>query len=1701
MSALEPDNHSPQEPEFAADELVHSALPALPAENPPSKKSLVGLLVVWVGRYLLAGTCLTLLALLAVLWSPPEYLLNWGLRFAENKVLDSTGLPLKIGRIQHLNLRLQRQFIQIQNIQLYGFVGARHPLLVIPQVNIQADLLAYLQGQEGSVQIQVLSPRVSVQRDAEGRLNLRPKMQASENKKPEQKQEPPRLPRVQFLLQDALLQYRDQSPKLPLKEALVVPELRGDLQEGQLAAALRVWNPLMHLGLVSGASVFKGQGWARLHLGAQDLSKANAYARLVPDLHLQRGHLAGVLDAQWQSWQDFSQIQKLHYRGVVKLHDFQAQVPYFRPEVKVQAQVHLNQHQVQIDDFDLRTGKSQIRLRGSLQDYLQKLTTKLAIDIPYLDLGSVLAGVRHPALKALQAQRPQGNLRAQIELQGPLQALQATGAVHLPHFAMEALKLEGADTAFDYRDQQAQGQLKLQEARWQDVRLQHLLTHYHYAPDHFSLANLQAQLFSGALQGQARIGLGKTQTLNADLKGHGLELKPLLQQLHVSVPQDYRPAGRVNFQVRAEGPLQNPRAQGQLSAPDIRFPDSRKLRRVQNLRTDFSYSKALTQAQLSADSQDAGTLKARLNLRQLNQMHLQLSAQKIPLEVVNAFAPAKYIQKGHGSLNAELQGGLKQMQKNWMAFDGAVHFKAQDLGLDYTLAAEPQKENQRQMSSAGTGSQRIQQELDHADLDLKWHQGQAEIQHLSLQRRDSHLEAQGQVSVPGLMAKAKRQHAVTGKMHGQLNLEDFPFLQQYQVAGGHVQLALQADTQAKGGLQASLRSQASDLMVRGITLDQVHLDTDLEGQDLTIHKADLQQDGDKLSVQGQVKLGGHSPRLDLQARSENFDLQTLVTLLPPEIRERLSAKKESHPTLPRPDHLPDVYRLPQIESRQTFMLDKFPASEQIRPEDLDLNWRELMKHWERWKRDPVVAKRKTVEASPDLLEDLQGKLSLQAHISGTVAEPEVKLNSVLEQARIKDTGLSETLLKANFKGKVFNIDRFYMLDDHGGTLEAHGKVDLDRDMNVEVKGRGIRLKLARPFLPQQTRLEGSVNFLAVAEGQPSNPQVTAEMDISRLLLNQLFFDKLSSLAGYEEGYLKDARVELRSGDQSVVANGDVPVPDLNKPMDVTLQLEDDSFGLINLFTSAIDWRKGKGSVLLRLVGPPHKPQLEGSIRMDDTEVYLPALKESVTGLKVRGELLRRKDEFGELQQNVELNEVSGHFGGGTVSAKGSMDLLNLLPSYFDLETEIHDVTVRYLRPGLFETVTPIDNAKIRIMGLVSQPIISGKIHVGKNGQTVFPFLRSKADLQVSSDVGDAQQTREPDRFLFGGLKVYLPENYHLNSPIFDIPVTSEKGINLLHRAGRITLAGDVSAKEGTIYVLNNALNIENLDVHFRRPETRNDPALNPSFDLAANWNVEGVSEPVKVDIRGSLEQLRKNELKFDFSNTQGLTESDLLARLFGIGAVQKIGQEGGLQEVASQFSDQVLRGLFDPLTSRFSKLLGLEELSFGLAGQSTAGPIFKFKIRSNPFFAFDDYIDEQLPQISFVNKIRLSAEGRLGEQSSYDLGSYYRFNEHWALDYKYEQQGSVHNVKVSGSYLLDYVLKWMNSVRSQYFGWDKPQKQGSPAAEKEKGRRTRKGGTQSQPQSGQEAEQVPSYSTLLDPETALPSSEPDQHFQPGSGLW
>lgn len=1566
---------------------------------------------------LLQSVVVLILACLAtgvlLLLDPPEFALDYLARLAEEQTLAFTGMPLEIGRIQTLKLRLDYQHLTLENVKLYGYKGAKEPALVLPRAELKLDARLYLLGGTGRNTLRIESPQVTLIRDAKGQINIRPHIKSG----PKDDSPPgprPQIPEVFVELVDGVISYTDQDPRYPLITRAHIPFIQGEIKDQEhVQATARVRSELANLDLGTRLNIWTGKAEAQLQADNPDVRKAAGYGARVKDLQVRAGSLKASARARWE---DYS-LKGLRYQGSADVRNLLAMVPYYKAPVTLSTQVELDEHEIRIAQLSVLTGANRISGRGKVTDYL---TNRLALDtyvnIGHLRLEEVINSVNHPAMASVRALKASGTANSELHVHGPVAKLQIDGQLRVPGAVVKGIGIQQALARFRYR------------------------------PEQVDLDQLNAGVFGGHLAGRGRVTLGKTMTLNAQAQARNISLDRVERELQIRMPEEYNPSGSVNATVVAQGPLTAPTARGTLSSPLLSFPNSQRVGNLGSVASTFAYSPARAELAVSTQSQFYGPLKLAAILQKMDGLQARLEAPSLPLPALNRWSPDNYLESGIANVSANVSGSLKQMQRNWMAFDAQANVQTANLGVQYPLK-----------NAAGKVEQ-LQQQFDQLQIAMNWKQGTALIQKLDLTRNDSWLKGKGTLDIQRLLAKqGNRTNAIRLDLDGQVDIPDFPVLARYDVTGGHVDLDVKTTTRPNGDIQVALKTSAQALETQGIKLDKVALNSEYTGNRITIHSASVEKEDGRVDLDGNVTLA-QDPVFDLSLRSDNLDAQTILALTPPAYKDKFTNPAPEAKIVPPADRKPIIYTLPTLPDRPPIfrLARNNPAGppgapvdpSQIKTQNVVIPLGEIIdKHWVFFKKDPDESRRLNAlketqqEQRPPLLDTLAGKLSLQMALKGTAKSPQVDLQTLIHNAKVYEFTMPESYLKARYNGQRIYVDQMHLTDASGSVLRAHGELDPNKDLFFEVTGKGISLGTANPMLPNSTRVEGGLDFVAVAEGSLKDPSVVARMHIEHLLANNYFFDKLETTTTYNDGYLRDLRAQLNADAQQIVVHGDLPVPNLNQPMDMTLRLEDESFGLINLFTNQLDWRRGKGSVLLRFVGTPRRPELEGSFLLSDTTVYLPALKEQISNIAIKGDINTNK---------VNLEYFRGDMTGGNLNVTGTMDLLNLLPSFLDLHAKGEKLKIAYTMPGLLETTVPVESADLRIKGLVNQPGLSGKINLGKGGEATFPFIRQRDPGSTKNEVGtddDEAPPQSPPKVLFSGLTIHMPDDFGLHSPIFDVNVHSQQGITLRHRRGDMTLRGDIQASKGSLYLLNNVLEIEKLDVDFTNAAAptatgnaliQDNPALNPNLDIIANFNVKGARNAldsngdtkVKIQLKGTLEDLQTNNIKFTVLENRGLTDTEILAALSGRDTLEAVSQ-GNIVGAATQLSGAFLRGLFNPVTARLSSLLGLEDLDFGITGQTVNGPAFGFSVTSNPFFFLKDWIEVQQPSLKFLDRIRLSGSGELAEQVTFKFSTRYQIDNNWNFVYGFDQRDQVQSLRINGSYSLANILRWGEFFRQR----------------------------------------------------------------------
>jgi hypothetical protein len=125
-------------------------------------------------------------------------------------------------------------------------------------------------------------------------------------------------------------------------------------------------------------------------------------------------------------------------------------------------------------------------------------------------------------------------------------------------------------------------------------------------------------------------------------------------------------------------------------------------------------------------------------------------------------------------------------------------------------------------------------------------------------------------------------------------------------------------------------------------------------------------------------------------------------------------------------------------------------------------------------------------------ETFEGKLDLDAQVSGTATAPDVHVEALkLDSMSIAGQNAGQLVAKGSRKASIWEFDQLEWSGGPGlvklnrGHIDEHGAIDLDGEV------RNLRWKWLAAFFPEMARLEGRSDLPFLVTGQTSSPEIQA----------------------------------------------------------------------------------------------------------------------------------------------------------------------------------------------------------------------------------------------------------------------------------------------------------------------------------------------------------------------------------------------------------------------------------------------------------------------------------------------------------------------------------------------------------------------------------------------------------------------------------
>ncbi|MGE5707085.1 MAG: translocation/assembly module TamB domain-containing protein, partial [Bacteroidota bacterium] len=599
-------------------------------------------------------------------------------------------------------------------------------------------------------------------------------------------------------------------------------------------------------------------------------------------------------------------------------------------------------------------------------------------------------------------------------------------------------------------------------------------------------------------------------------------------------------------------------------------------------------------------------------------------------------------------------------------------------------------------------------------------------------------------------------------------------------ADGNLQLSWNgADLHAKGTVEG--RALSFDRLGK---LDRVRGPIYLGHQVLTTPGMQAVLGGQPLQLGGSVSLT-KTPRLDLSLRSTNADVAPMLASF--RWRELLGASNPS--------------------SHEKTLQVSLPGREQFTAEGA--SWTSLLDHWQRTHQEPINQANLHLAKTP-FWEAIKGKLFLDAALQGPVDDLGGHLKLQLRDGIVYERPLDRAVLSATLAKNVLAVPYLEVQERSGGLLMAQGKLGAPQEKLV-ISGYHLKLDTFNPWLESLgMKVDGNGSFSVALSGPLEDPRLALSAKVTKGRVEDFVYDEASAEASITQGVLKIERASVAKDGKEATISGSYPLLDPDARIHLALRMEDESLGILTLFTKdQVEWQGGQGFVEVNLAGTPLHPNLSGRAELAGIDLKVEGLKDPIS--RIRGSLVLDNN-------HLEVSPLSARFGQGEIQVTGQVAIENYLPQTMDLRVHSRPFKIR-LENNLYDGLV---EANLHLFGKMEKPTLSGMIVLSRGMVTIQPETNEPKKAGVPLALKDLT--------LSLGSGVSLKADPIPASLALDLSVQGALMVNGTFDSP--VPRGTIKIKGGTVLALTNAFTVTDGKAEFNNTSISQNE-LDPILDVQA----------------------------------------------------------------------------------------------------------------------------------------------------------------------------------------------------------------------------------------------------------------------------
>jgi translocation and assembly module TamB len=556
---------------------------------------------------------------------------------------------------------------------------------------------------------------------------------------------------------------------------------------------------------------------------------------------------------------------------------------------------------------------------------------------------------------------------------------------------------------------------------------------------------------------------------------------------------------------------------------------------------------------------------------------------------------------------------------------------------------------------------------------------------------------------------------------------------------------------------------------------------------------------------------------------------------------------------------------------------------------------------------------------------IKGTLTIKAEGEGIIAQPQLHATLDMPQLEISGQTLSEVHAQMDVAQQHAHMTLTSAVDQ--ASAQAKGDLDLTGNYpvqaNFEVRGAPLAALLAHYVPSIETGLDGLLDLNGSIRGPLKVPdQLQATLVIPSLKLGYktvqvandgpLRFDYGNGIVTVQQSRIKGSGTDF-SIQGAIPITSEAPMSlSANGVADVSL------LQMLSRDTHA----SGQIKVHLQARGKTSDPQLHGQLQITNASFASDAIPVGFSS--VNGEM----DVSGN---QIEVKEIKGTAGGGTISTHGSLTIGKVPNFAMDLEAQ----SVRIHPNGIHTTL----DGKLQLSGTTEKAELTGRIIVDhlsfQEGSDLSTLIAQFADTPLESTPSAFETNTK--------LNVSVQSSDELNLANGQFSVAGSAKLTVTNTLAAPVILGRISLTGGEIFFQGKRFELQNGTIVFSNP-VHTEPVLN----LFVNTVVERYN--ITINFLGPVDRLKTN-----YTSDPSLAPLDIINLLaFGKTTAEQASKAATPTSLGAE--SVVAQGVAGQAAKGIQNLTGMSQLTLDPMAGSNQNPgaqlAIQQRVSGNLLFTF-----------------------------------------------------------------------------------------------------------------------------------------------------